>query len=92
MTRTEYEATMERVLSSAERLEMYERETVLVMSIGVYNDIRRYEHNEPLSIHNAEPNTYGEYCGMRIGIINESNDRHGGNVENMIAPAMVGMT
>lgn len=92
MTRTEYEATMERVLSSAERLEMYGRETVLVMSIGVYNDIRRYEQNEPLSIMNAEPNTYGEYCGMRIGIINESNDRHGGNVENMIAPAMVGMT
>lgn len=93
MTRTEYEAMMERVLNEAQRLEVDGREVVLVMSRRIYQAIRGFEQTEPLRLLNAEPYTYGVYYGMRIGIINEPEERLIAEVrENMITPALVGMT
>ena len=83
---------MERVMRDAWRIGTDGREVVLVMSRRVYRGIRSFEQTEHPNLLYAEPNTYGEYCGMRIGIINESNDRYGESVENMIVPALVGMT
>lgn len=93
MTRAEYEAMMERVLNEAQRLEVDGREVVLVMSRRVYRAIHEFEQAEPLRLLNTEPYAYGAYYGMRIGVINESEDRLIADVqENMIAPALVGMT
>lgn len=92
MTRAEYEAMMERVLSDAERLEVDGREVVLVMSRNIYNIIRSYEQTEPLNLLNTEPYAYGAYCGMRIGVIDEPVNGDIEGVEQMISPALVGMT
>lgn len=92
MTRIAYEAMMERVLGDAERLEVDGREVVLVMSRNIYRIICSYEQAEPLNLLNAEPYAYGAYCGMRIGVIDEPANENIEGIEDMIAPALVGMT
>lgn len=92
MTRIEYEAMMERVLGDAERLEVDGREVVLVMSRNIYRIICSYEQAEPLNLLNTEPYAYGAYCGMRIGVIDEPANENIEGIEDMIAPALVGMT
>lgn len=91
MTRAEYDETMTLVMNQARRMGQDDREVVLVMSRRVYREIRRFEQVEYPCLLSAEPNTYGTYNGMRIGIINESNDRYGESTQNMVAPALVGM-
>ena len=91
MTRTEYEDMMGRVLSDAERLEVDGREVVLVMSRNIYRIICSYERTEPLNLLNTEPYAYGAYCGMRVGVIDEPVNRNIEGIEDMVAPALVGM-
>lgn len=91
MTRAEYEAMMEWVLRDAERIGANGREVVLVMSRNIYRIISSYEQDKPLSFLNTEPHTYGTYRGMRIGVIDEPVNGNIEGVEEMIAPALVGM-
>lgn len=93
MTRIEYEVMMDRVLREAQRLDVDDREVVLVMSRRIYQAIAESERRESIRLLNTEPYAYGKYYGMRIGIINEPEDRLIADMsENMISPALVGMT
>lgn len=80
MTREEYDATIQRVMNNVERLCCDNCEIVIVVSRDVYNSV--------LNITNEE-DTYGTYCGHRIGIVKDPN---GGEVENFMKAALIGMT
>lgn len=95
MTRAEYETMMEQVLHDAQRLEIDGREIVLVMSRNIYQVLRRYERENPIPLLTVEMGTdvysYVRYYGMRIGVIDEPGNDVVGDIENMVAPALVGM-
>lgn len=89
MTREEYGEAIQRVLNNAGRLRFDNRETVIVMSMDMYNNALAFERYWNLPNMTAEADTYGIYFGHRIGIVNDSN---GGEVENMMEVALIGMT